>query len=101
MEERQQDNGLPVDTSGSLPFSEGVKDFADAKELMTILSTSTQAHTCYAKKMTAYALERDIVEVDAPFVETLAQVSRSESIKELVVSLVKASAFRVRQGGNP
>ena len=99
--ERQEDNHLPVDTSGKYPFAEGVKDFADAKQLMTILANSTQAHTCYAKKLTGYALQRDIVERDSSFVETLAKVSGSESTKELVISLIKAPAFRVRQAGNP
>jgi len=37
-QERQTDNHLPVDTSGRYPFAEGVKDFANAKELMTILA---------------------------------------------------------------
>jgi len=99
--ERQTDNGLPVDTSGRYSLTEGVEDFADATELMTILAGSNQAHVCYAKKMTSYALQRDIVERDAPFVETLAKVSGSESIKELVISLVKAPAFRLRDGGSP
>jgi hypothetical protein len=99
--ERQTDNGLPIDTSGRYPFAEGVQDFADAKELMTILAGSKQAYTCYAKKLTGYALQRDIVERDSAFVETLADGKASESIKELVVSLIKAPAFRVREGGNP
>jgi Protein of unknown function (DUF1585) len=67
---------------------------------MTILASSTQAHTCYAKKMPGYALQRDIGERDSPF-ETLAKVSGSESIKELVISLIEAPAFRVLEGGNP
>jgi len=99
--ERQTDNGLPVDTSGRYPFAEGMQNFADAKELMTILAGSKQAYTCYAKKLTGYALQRDIVERDSAFVETLADGKASESIKELVVSLIKAPAFRVREGGNP
>ena len=99
--ERRADNGQAVDTSGRYPFAEGVKDFADAKELMTLLASSTQAHTCYAKKMTSFALQRDLVERDSSFVGMLAKVNASESIKELVVSLIKAPAFRVRQGGNP
>lgn len=100
-QERQTDNGLPVDTSGRYPFTEGVKDFAGAKELMTMLASSTQAHTCYAKKMTSYALQRDIVARDSAFVETLGKASGSESIKELAISLIEAPAFRVREAGNP
>ena len=100
-QERQTDNGLPIDTSGRYPFTEGVEAFADAKELMTILASSAQAHTCYAKKMTGYALQRDIVEEDSTFVETLAEGGGSSSIKELIISLIEAPAFRVREAGNP
>ena len=99
--ERERDNGLPVDTSGRYPFAEGMKDFENAKDLMNILTSSAQAHTCYAKKLTGYALQRDIVEPDIPSVEALAKLSRTESLKELIVSLVKSPAFRVRAGGNP
>jgi hypothetical protein len=95
--ERQTDNGLPIDTSGRYPFTEGVKAFANAPELMTLLSGSEQAHVCYAKMLSSYALQRDIVLQDRPFVESLAMVSRSGSIKELVISLIKAPAFRVRE----
>jgi len=100
-QERRTDNGLAVDTSGSYPFAEGVKDFANAKELMTILASTEQAHLCYAKKLTGYALQRDIVEPDSAFVETLAKVSSSESLKALVISLIKAPLFRIRERGNP
>jgi len=100
-QERQTDHGLPIDTSGRYPFSEGVKGFADAKELMTILANSEQAHTCYAKELTSYALQRDIVQKDSTFVETLAKGGGSESLKGLVLSLIKAPAFRVREASNP
>ena len=78
-----------------------MKDLGDAKEFMNILSNRPQAHTCYAKKMTGYALQRDVVQQDMPFVETLAKVSFADSIKELVVSQLKAAAFRGRERGNP
>jgi len=100
-QERQTDNGLPIDTSGRYPFTEGVKEFADGKELMTILASSEQAHLCYAKMLASYGLQRDIIEADSAFIETLAKVSRSGSTKELVISLIKAPAFRVREAGNP
>jgi hypothetical protein len=100
-QERPKDNGLPIDTSGAYPFKEGVKEFADARGLMTILGDSEQAHTCYAKKVTEYALERDIVEPDTELIHALSEVSRTESLKEVIVSLVRDAAFRVRQEGTP
>jgi hypothetical protein len=98
---RTTDNGKPVDATGSYPFSEGTKSFSDARELMSILADSEQVHTCYAKKVTSYALQRDVVEPDRPLLDALAAVGRAESIKETIVALVKDPAFRLREEGTP
>lgn len=99
--ERTLDNGQPVDTTGSYPFAEGVKNFADANELMKIMATSPQVHTCYSKSVTGFALGRDLVEGDRPLLESLAKVSLSKSLKEVVVALVRNPAFRNRKDGQP
>ncbi len=98
---RDIDNGQPIDASGSYPFAEGIVSFADGTELMRAMAHSTQAHTCYSKNVTSYALGRDIVERDRPLLETLAEVSMTESLKELVIALVREPAFRVREEGLP
>jgi hypothetical protein len=95
-QERTTDNGQPIDATGSYPFSEGTKDFSDAQDLMGILAESEQVHTCYAKKITGYALQRDIVEPDLPVLQALAEVSQAESIKETILALVRDPAFRLR-----
>jgi hypothetical protein len=100
-QKRELDKGQPVDTSASYPFAEGVEQFADGNELMTILANSAQVHTCYAKHVTGYALGRDVVESDRPLLESLANVSRSKSLKELIVALVRDPAFRTRKDGLP
>jgi hypothetical protein len=98
--ERALDNGLPLDTSGSYPFSDGAREFSGAKELVQIMADTAQAHTCYAKKVTGYALQRDLVEADRPLLGTLSEVSRQEdSLTELVISLVRNPAFRLRAEG--
>jgi hypothetical protein len=94
---RDEDNGRPIDTTGSYPFAEGTRDFSGAAELMGILAESPQAHTCYAKKLTGYALQRDVVEPDRPLLEDLAESSRADSLKALALALVRDPAFRVRQ----
>ncbi len=95
--ERALDNGSPIDTSGSYPFSDGARDFSGAKELVQIMTDTEQAHTCYAKKVTGYALQRDLVEADRPLLGALSEVSREkESLTELVISLVRDPAFRLR-----
>jgi hypothetical protein len=98
--ERELDEGRPVDTTGSYPFSDGARDFSGAKELVHIMADTAQAHTCYAKKVTGYALQRDMVEADRPLLEALSEVSRDEqSLTELVISLVRDPAFRLRAEG--
>ena len=66
-----------------------------------ILSSSAQAHTCYSKSVVGYALERDLAAADRPLLEALAQVSLTQSLKEVAVSLVRDPAFRTRQEGVP
>ena len=93
---RSEDNGKPVDTSGSYPFAEGVRQFADGTELMSIMADSMQTHTCYSKNVAEYALGRDMVEDDRPLLEGLGQVSSSHSLRELALALVRDPAFRSR-----
>jgi hypothetical protein len=101
-QERDRDNGLPVDTSGSYAFVEGAREFSNAKDLMGIMADGTDAHLCYSKKLSSYALQRDIVEEDRPLLERLAMVSRDdESLKAMAIALVRDPAFRVRQGATP
>jgi hypothetical protein len=99
--ERTTDNGRTIDSSGTYPFSDGVRSFADARELVQTIADSTQAHTCYAKKLTSFGLQRDIVAGDGPLLDSLAPVSRDASLKELIVALVRDPAFRTRQEVTP
>jgi len=99
--QRELDNGVPVDTTGSYPLAEGNVSFADGPELMKVLAGSTQVHTCYSKQVTSYALGRDLVESDRPVLESLAKVSRSQSLKEVIIALVRDPEFRTRKSGQP
>jgi len=98
---RAVDNGVPVNTSGGYPFEDGTRQFADARELMRVMADGTQAHTCYAKMLTGYALQRDLVEADRPLLQDLGAVSRAQSLKAMIASLVRSPAFRSRPGGTP
>jgi hypothetical protein len=98
---RDADNGVTVDSSASFTLEGRMRPFGDARDLMRILADSGQAHGCYAKKLTGYALQRDLVEDDRALLEGLAAVSRARSAKELVISLVRNPAFRARPGATP
>jgi hypothetical protein len=98
--ERSLDNGQPVDTTGAYPFSAGALEFSGASELMQILADEPQAHLCYAKKLSGYALQRDIVESDRALLDTLA-ADFTASTKAILLSLVRNPAFRHRPQGAP
>jgi hypothetical protein len=98
---RDTDNGGAVDTAASYPFEDGTREFADARELMSILADDAQAHRCYSKKVAGYALQRDIVASDRPLLGTLSAVSRAGSLKDMVLALVRDSAFRLRASEEP
>lgn len=93
---RTSDNGRPIDTRGSFPFTDGSKSFDDARELMQVLAGDAQAATCYSKKLGSYALARDVVDDDKPWVEALSPVARDGSLADLVLALVQSPSFRVR-----
>jgi len=92
---------LPIDSSGTYTFTDGTKTYKDAAELMQAMANGQQAHTCYAKKIASYGLQRDVVEADMPLLTALASPSMSSgsSVKQMILDLVKQDAFRTRSGG--
>jgi len=96
-----ENDGLPIDSSGSYDFTEGTKTFSDAGGLMQAIADGEQAHLCYAKKLASFSLQRDVVPRDIALVSALANVSRSAngSLKQVLTELVKSDAFRKHLGG--
>jgi hypothetical protein len=96
---RVEDNGRPVDTSGSYPFVEGALGFADAPELMQLLADSQQAHRCYASHLSEFALAHELGPGEEPMVTALAAASLDEraSVHDLVLAAVLTPAFHTRQ----
>lgn len=62
-----------------------------------ISDVSNEAHLCYSKMLTGYALGRDIVESDEPLLEELSSVSRADSLKHVILALVNSPAFYARR----
>ena len=100
-QERTTDNGKPVDTTGAYAFADGLKEFANANELLDLIAESPQAHACYAAHLAEFSLARDMARADADFVGRLDQISRlsNGSIKSLVLGIIGDPAFRIRAGG--
>jgi Protein of unknown function (DUF1592)/Protein of unknown function (DUF1588)/Protein of unknown function (DUF1595)/Protein of unknown function (DUF1585)/Protein of unknown function (DUF1587) len=97
-----ENGGLQIDSSGQYDFQSGTKSFANSGELMKILATDSQAHLCYAKKLSSFGLQRDIVMPDTPLLQSLASTSMASggSIKNMILQLVRSDAFRTHVGGN-
>jgi hypothetical protein len=98
-----ENGGLAIDSSGSYTFNEGAKQFEDNAGLLQAMAESEQAHLCYAKKLASFALQRDIVVSDLPWLTELSRVSQLDraSLKRVIVELAKSDAFRVHVGRTP
>jgi hypothetical protein len=99
-----ENGGLPIDSTGRYTFVDGTtRTWTGADDLMQTLADTSQAHTCYAKKLASFGLQRDIVAADMPMLTTLTSVSMAPtgSVKQMIVDLVRNNAFRTRVGGTP
>lgn len=100
---RTTDNGKPVDTAAEYAFADGLKGFSGAPELLDLIASSKQAHSCYSSHLAEFALGRDLAEPDYPLVSHLQTTSMSpnSSMKQIVLAIVTDPAFRTRSGGTP
>jgi hypothetical protein len=98
---RTTDNGQPVNTAASYDLPTGTISFAGAPELMQILAGSSEAHACYARRVSEYALARDMAEADRALVNELSAASMTDtgSLKAMVLAAVRSPLFTVRTGG--
>jgi hypothetical protein len=98
---RDEDNGQPVDASGSITLTGGETiEFDDGIELVQKLSSSNRVRDCYALHWTRYALGNH-VRADAPMVKSVQQHFReNDSVKDLLATIVTSNAFRMRPTGD-
>jgi mono/diheme cytochrome c family protein len=95
---RDQDSGVPVDSSGTLPSGES---FRGPKELKTILKAHTPEFTrCLTEKMLTYALGRGLEDYDRCAVEEIVKSLRSNRYRfsALVLGIVRSDPFQKRRG---
>lgn len=98
---RTEENGLPVDASGTLA---GVADEAQAGdydgavELSQRLAASTDFRDCVTHQWTTFALGREPTEADACAMEEIRQTLTDEGgdLRELLVAIATSDAFRFR-----
>lgn len=99
--EKNGSESLTIDPSGTFTFMDGTKSYKNATELMQVLAGTQQTHMCYSKRLSSYALQRNIVSADVPMLTKLATTSVAGSVKQVIVELAKQDAFRVRAVGAP
>ena len=97
---RAEDNGQPVDASGSLrlPGAEELV-FDDGVDFARQLAASDRVRDCYALHWTRYAVGSRLAR-KAPGIEPIQQRFREDdSIKELLISIAASDLFRQRAAG--
>ena len=94
---RVDDNGNPIDPSGELLNS---GSFSGVTELADLLQEDPRLSHCVIEKLLTYALGREIVEDEHPFIEEIAEqlVLSGNSLPGLIELLVLSEPFRTRRG---
>ena len=92
---RELENGHEIDASGDYELDGAMAHFDDALEWTSLMAESDMAHACYAKHWLEYLYGRRAEAADDLVLPELTGVSR-ESALELVVALVTAEDFRMR-----
>jgi hypothetical protein len=95
---RDQDSGVPIDSSGTLPSGES---FRGPKELRGMLKAHTPDFArCLTEKLLTYALGRGLEEYDRCAVEQIVKSLESSRYRfsALVLGIVKSDPFQKRRG---
>ena len=99
---RAEDNGLPVDASGTVMLWGGeTLEFSDGVHLGELLSESERALGCYALHWLRYATGVDFEEGDAGVEDVQNAFQSNDQILDLLVTIATSDVFRYRavEGG--
>jgi hypothetical protein len=88
---RSEEDGTPVDTSGTIALDGAEVGFRDAGELVQALARSPEARACYARKWLAFAYGHELGEDDEPEVTAIA--TDALAVTELVVRIAGSEAL--------
>ena len=94
---RDEDNGLPVDSSGTMTLPDGTQlSFTNAVELSRQLAQSSRVRDCYTLKWTSYATGISIDWNDTSIVPIQNAFRQNDNIQDLLVTIAGSSVFRYR-----
>jgi len=92
---RLEDNGQPVDASGSLSLGdEDLGSFSSAAELGQKLAQSEQVYDCYALNWTRYAIGREVDFTDPALKDIQKGFRRDGDVQQLIVDIATSDLFR-------
>jgi hypothetical protein len=91
---RTQENGVNVDTTGSITLDGQTVSFQSASQLVDALTQSDEARDCYASRWLEFASGRSLSTLDQPLRDHLA--AQPLSLKDLVMALATSPEFRSR-----
>lgn len=101
---RKEENGLPVDASGSVVAVREASiegPFTGAVQLATRLAKSEQARTCLATQWYRYASGRVEEPVDRCSIAQALEMFEGGDMKELLIGIAASDAFRFRAEAEP
>jgi hypothetical protein len=98
---RTQENGAPIDATGSIVQSDINGEFDGAVELAHKLTGSDDVRNCYATQWFRYASGRGETHADTCSMAALRERFKASggTIKELLVALTQTDAFLYRKAG--
>ncbi len=97
---RAEDNGYPVDASGTLRLSRNEElTFTDGVDLARQLARSDRVRDCYVLHWTRYAMG-DHLDTETPGIAELqAHFRTDDSIKDLLIAIAGSELFRTQAAG--
>ncbi|MCP3140274.1 DUF1588 domain-containing protein [Pyxidicoccus xibeiensis] len=93
---RTQENGIPIDASGSVEHSTGKFDFTGGGDLARFLSTSPDVADCVPLQLFRYAMGRDEEAADAQLLTDMRDAFKANPrlyLGDALVSLVRSPYF--------
>ncbi len=95
------DNGLPVDSTGSIELDGAKKTFNDAPSLVQLLAASQDARACFATMWARFALKRDDADADRASIASAigAFGKNGNAVRDLLVGVAGSRSFRYRSLG--
>jgi hypothetical protein len=90
-------NGDDIDASGVLPDG---TEFSGIYELSSALATDARFADCLSEKLLTYALSREVVQSDEPYLEEIRAdwAGSDRSVGALLTRIVMSDLFRYRRG---